>query len=282
MRLVGESTPPLWSSQRTRIPFSNLPRDIDLLKILRSECCFLFFEFIRIWIAFDSQNSSEKLRLCHARSLRLMVLFFDPSSVLFVGKSVRCGSTIQRVRDISGLSVFTAIWERTLWKASAHCSLSCSLLSVKKEGFHVTTSQYISRTVTAWWGWKLSLNFSDGVATERSWACDIARSMSAVSGTVNSYVAPALRLLFRWLRWPQSSFCSWRFSPTLSLRLDHCFSHEKIYNTYDNRRLPLRRGPLQSGQWVWSAIRLRARSREGCTEGTRLSKLQERNNGDYI
>ena len=51
-------------------------------------------------------------------------------------------------------------------------------------------------------------------------------------------VVPALRLLFRWLRWPQSSFCSWSFRSTLSLRLGHCISSENIYNTYDTRRLP--------------------------------------------
>ena len=58
--------------------------------------------------------SSEKLQLCHARSLRLMVLLFDPSSVFFAQLRVKCGSIIQRVRDISDLSVSTAIRERKL------------------------------------------------------------------------------------------------------------------------------------------------------------------------
>ena len=51
-------------------------------------------------------------------------------------------------------------------------------------------------------------------------------------------VVPALQLLFRWLRWSQSSFCSWSFRSNLSLRLDHCISRANIYNMYDTRRLP--------------------------------------------
>ena len=114
MRSVGASTPPLCSSERTRIPLLILPRDRKSLNILSSECCFLFLELILIWIAFASQKSSEKLHLCHARNLRLMFLLFNPSSVCFVRLGVSCGSIIQRVRDISDLSVFTAIGERTL------------------------------------------------------------------------------------------------------------------------------------------------------------------------
>ena len=67
-----------------------------------------------IWIAFASQNSSEKLQLCHAPIRRFMVLLFDPSTVFFVRLRVGCGSSVQRVRDISDLSVFKAIRERTL------------------------------------------------------------------------------------------------------------------------------------------------------------------------
>ena len=141
MRSVGASMPPLCSSERTRIALLILPRDMKSLNILRSQCCCLFLEFNLIWIAFASQNSSEKLQLYHACSLRLMVLLFDPSSVFFVRLRVRCGSIIQRVRDISDLSVFTAIGERTLWRASANCSPVLFLPSVKNEGFQVTTSR---------------------------------------------------------------------------------------------------------------------------------------------
>ena len=130
---VGASTPPLCSSERTRIALLILPRDMKSLNILRSECSFLFLELILIWIAFIAENSSEKLQLCYARSLRLMVLLFDPSSVFFVRLRVKYGSIIQRVRDISDLSVFTAIGERTLCKVSANCSPVLFLLSVKNE-----------------------------------------------------------------------------------------------------------------------------------------------------
>ena len=113
MRSVDASTPPLCSSERTRIALLILPRDMKSLNLLRSEFCFLFLELILIWIAFASQNRSEKLQLCHARSLRLIVLWFDQSSVFFFRLRVKCGSIIQRVRDISDLSVSTAIGERT-------------------------------------------------------------------------------------------------------------------------------------------------------------------------
>ena len=148
MRSVGASTPHLCSSERTRIALPILPRDMKSLNILMSECCFLFLEFILICKACPSQNSSEKLQLCHARNLILMELLFDPPSVFFVQLRVKCASIIQRVRDISDLSVSTAIGERTLRRASANCSTVLFLLSVKNEGFHVTTLRYISRTVT--------------------------------------------------------------------------------------------------------------------------------------
>ena len=114
------------SSERTRIALLILPRDMKSLNILRSECCCLFLEFILIWIAFASQNSSEKLQLYHACSLRLMVLLFDPSSVFFVRLRVRCGSIIQRVRDISDLSVFTAIGKGHCEGLRRTVPLSCS------------------------------------------------------------------------------------------------------------------------------------------------------------
>ena len=113
MRSVGASTPPLCSSERTRIALMILPRAMTSLNILRSECC-LFLEFNLIWIAFASQNNSEKFHLCYARSLRLMVLLFDPSFVFFVRLRVRCGNIIERVRDISDLYMFTPIGERPL------------------------------------------------------------------------------------------------------------------------------------------------------------------------
>ena len=156
------------------------------LNILRLECCFLFLDFILIWIAFALQKSSEKLQLYHARSLPLLVSLFDPLSVFFVWLRIKCGSIIQRVRDVSDLSAFTAIGEKALWRASAICSPVLFLLSVKNKGFHVTTSRYISRTVTAWWGWKFSQKFSDGASTECSGACDAAGSMRAGSATVKS------------------------------------------------------------------------------------------------
>ena len=199
MRSVGAITPPLCSSERTRKALLILPQDMKSLNILRSECCFLFLEFILVLIAFASQNRSKKLQLCHSRSLRLMVWLFDQSSVFFVRLKVKCGRIIQRVRDISDLSVSTAIGEKTPWRALANCSPVLFLESVKNEGFHVTTSRYISRTVTAWWGWKLSQILSDGAATERSGAWNVAGSMSAVSERSNHCVVPALRLRFRWL-----------------------------------------------------------------------------------
>ena len=88
--------------RKTANSITILPRDMKSLNILRSEGCF-FLEFILIWVALASQNSSEKLRLC----ARWSVFLFDPSSVFFVRLRVRCGSIIQRVRDISDLSVFT-------------------------------------------------------------------------------------------------------------------------------------------------------------------------------
>ena len=68
----------------------------------------------------------------------------------------------------------------------ANCSPVLFLKSMKNEGFRVTTWWYISSTVTAWLGWKLSQNLSDGAATERPGACDVAKSMSALSGKVKA------------------------------------------------------------------------------------------------
>ena len=89
---------------------------------------------------------------------------------------------------------------RKHWGASANCSLVLFLLSVKNEGFHVTTSRYIWRTVTAWWlevvlkiiRWCGDKTFG-GVRCCRIYECSVGSGQSLV---------PALRLLFRWLQWP--------------------------------------------------------------------------------
>ena len=55
--------------------------NVELLEI---RVLLFFLELILICVALASENSSEKLRLCHALSLRLMVSMFDPLSVFFV------------------------------------------------------------------------------------------------------------------------------------------------------------------------------------------------------
>ena len=154
----------------------------------------LLLKFILIWIAFASQNRSEKLQLCHARSLRLMVLLFDPSSVFFVRLRVRCGSIIQRVRDISDLSVFTAIGERTL-KGFGEL-FPCLVLTEREERglpyddlalyfghcYHVKRLEVVPKIIR-WCG------------DERSGACDVAGSMSAVSGTVKALCGTGARMV---------------------------------------------------------------------------------------
>ena len=132
----------------------------------------------------------------------------------------------------------TAIGERTLWRASANCSPVLFLLSVENEGFHVMTSRYISRTVTAWWGWNLSQKLSDGAATERSGACDVARSMSAVSGAVKSLCGAGVAIAVLLALVTSEQLLQLKFSVHSSLWLGHYILRENIYNTYDTRRLP--------------------------------------------
>ena len=156
------------------------------MNILRSECCFLFLEFILIRIAFASHNSSDKLKLCHAGSLRLMVLLFDPLSLFFVRLMVNCGNIIQGSEIyIGSIRVYGNRGEDSV-NGFDELIPVLSLLSVKSEGFHVTTSRYILRAVTAWWGWNFSQKLSDCVVTEQSGAWDVAGSMNAVSETVKA------------------------------------------------------------------------------------------------
>ena len=154
------------------------------LNILRSECCFLFLEFILIWIAFASQNSSERLQLCHARILRLMVLLFDPSSVFFVRLRVRCGSIIEAQRYIGSLRIYGNRREDTV-KGFGEM-FPCLVLTEREErGLPCDLALFFAHCYRVM---RLEVvpKLSAGAATERSGACDVAEYMSAVSRTVKA------------------------------------------------------------------------------------------------
>ena len=176
-------------------------------------------------------RSSEKLQLCHARSLHLMVLLFSPLSVFFGLLRVRCGSIIQRVRDISDLSVFTAIVERTLWRASRTVHLSCFYWARRTRAFmwqpRVVFCALLSRDEAE----SFPKNYTN-VWRRSVWGHTMLQDLFVQFRDPSKHcVVPVLRLLFRWLRWPQSSFCSWSFMSIHLLRLDHCISCKNVCKT---------------------------------------------------
>ena len=67
---------------------------------------------------------------------------------------------------------------------------------------------------------------------------DVAGSMSAVSGTVKALCGAGVAIAVSVGVVTSEQLCSRSLRLTVSLRLDHCISRKKIYNTYDTRRLP--------------------------------------------
>ena len=246
MRSVGASTPPLCSSERTRIALLILPRDMKSLKILRLECCFLFLKFILIWIAFASQNSSEKSQLCHARSLRWMVLLFDQSSVFFVRLRVKCGSITQRVRDIGSIRVYGNRGEDTVKGVSElfPClvlterekrGLPCEELAVYFAHCYRVKRLEVIPKIIRWSG--------DG--TFGGVRCCRIYESSVGNGQIIVWCRRC-DCCFGGCGDLRVAFAAEVFGP-LSLRLGHCILRENIYNTYDTIRLPYVGDPCRVG-----------------------------------